>query len=46
MTGGTVYVTHPVTGVYGGIQPDRAKDLHSTDGSRDGMVERFLLVLA
>src|SRR5665811_1969328 len=41
--GGTTYATHPVAGVYGGIQPDYARELHSVNGQRDGMVERFLL---
>lgn len=41
--GGTVYATHPVGCVYGGIQPDLAHQLHSRNGQRDGMVERFNL---
>lgn len=42
-SGGPIYATHPVAGVYGGIQPDFAGDLHNRNGQRDGMVERFLL---
>lgn len=41
--GGSVYAPHPVAGIYGSIQPDLARHLHSHSGERDGMVERFLL---
>lgn len=41
--GGTVFAARPVVGVYGGIQPDYVRDLHTRNGQRDGMVERFLL---
>jgi hypothetical protein len=39
----TVYVAHPVAGIYGGIQPDVMRKLHDPEGGRDGLVERVLL---
>lgn len=41
--GGTIYAHNPVAGIYGGIQPDLARNLHPKNGQRDGLVERFLL---
>jgi hypothetical protein len=39
----TVYCAYPVASIYGGVQPDMMRKLHSPDGGRDGLVERVLL---
>lgn len=39
----SVYCSHPVGGLYGGIQPDMMPKLHDPNGGRDGLVERVLL---
>jgi hypothetical protein len=37
-------ISNPCIGVVGGITSDRVADLHSNDGSRDGTLERFLIL--
>jgi hypothetical protein len=40
---GTILINRPVIGVYGGIQPDLLRGLHTQSGGRDGFIERLLL---
>ena len=42
-SGDTVFASHPCAGIFGGIQPDRARGLHDPKGARDGFIERVLL---
>jgi len=42
--GEPIFVQHPVVGMSGGIVSDRVIDLHDTKGTRDGLVERFILI--
>jgi hypothetical protein len=39
----SIYVSNPVAGIYGGIQPDAVPSLHDAHGKRDGWIERMLL---
>lgn len=43
-TGDSVYIRRPVVGVTGGIQPDLLQKLHTGDGSRDGFIDRLILI--
>ncbi len=44
-TGESVYATHPVACIVGGIQPDVFPSLHNANGQRDGMLERFIPIV-